>query len=49
MTEAYLDAGRRVVEMIRVVFDRLGLDMYTNENLVLVREVLANEPALGVG
>lgn len=49
MTEAYLDSGRRVVEVIKVLLERLGIDMYTEQNLVLVREVLASQPALGVG
>ncbi len=49
MTEAYFDAGRRVVEVIKVLLERLGIDMYTEENVVLVREVLASQPALSVG
>jgi hypothetical protein len=49
MAEAYLDSGKLIVEVIKVLFDRLGLDMYTEENAVLVREVLASQPALGVG
>jgi hypothetical protein len=49
MTEAYMDAGRHVVEVIKVLFDRLGFDMYTDENVVIVREILASDPVLGVG
>ncbi len=48
MSEAYLDAGQRVVRVIESLFGRLGLDMYTDENVIIVREVLANQPALGV-
>ena len=49
MAEAYLDSGRLMVAVIEVLFERLGIDMYSEENVVLVREVLASQPALGIG
>ena len=48
MADAYLDSGRLVVEVIKMLFDQLGLDMCTEENVVMVREVLASQPALSV-